>query len=181
MPKHASADTTQVWISVPHYIVANIVVVVRSYASMYSLLPFPTLHGLQVQHLSSYLQQCGKKLTIFLNHFTLVKGIPNYQHLHIITNSPDYVFAQRMCTNDADDDITLAHNPEEEFDRQTLPDTPTACWTCLLGSSSIRAYPPQLSPPPHIITYPLFSPSIQTTSICSRTRPWQSTPPSPEY
>ena len=132
MPKHASADTTQVWISVPHYIVANIVVVLRSYASMYSLLPSPTLHGLQVQHLSSYLQQCRKKLTIFLNdlkkltiflnHFTPVKGIPNYQHLHIIKNSPDFVFAQRMCTNNADDDITLAHNPEEEFDRQTLPD-----------------------------------------------------------
>ena len=59
---------------------------------------------------------------IFLNHFTAVKGICNYQHLHIIKNSPDHVFAKRTCTNDADDDITLAHNSEEEFDRQILPD-----------------------------------------------------------
>ena len=51
-----------------------------------------------------------------------MKGIHNYQHLHIIKNSPDYVFAKRTCTNDADDNITLAHNPEEEFDRQILPD-----------------------------------------------------------
>ena len=39
----------------------------------------------------------------------------------IIKNSPEYVFAKRTCTNDADDNITLAHNPEEEFDRQILP------------------------------------------------------------
>ena len=51
-----------------------------------------------------------------------MKGIHNYQHLHIIKNSLDHVFAKRTCTNDADDDITLAHNPEEEFDRQILLD-----------------------------------------------------------
>ena len=122
VPKHASADTTQEWISVPHDIVAYIVVVLCSYASMYSLLPPATHHGHQMQHLSSYLHQCGEKLTIFLNHLTPVKGIHNYQHLHIIKNSPDHVFAKRTCTNDADDNITLAHNPEEEFDRQILPD-----------------------------------------------------------
>ena len=51
-----------------------------------------------------------------------MKGIHNYQHLHIIKNSPDYVFAKRTCTNNADDNITLAHNTEEEFNRQLLPD-----------------------------------------------------------
>ena len=50
-----------------------------------------------------------------------MKGIHKYQHLHIIKNSPDYVFAKRTCTNDADDNITLAHNPEEEFDHRILP------------------------------------------------------------
>ena len=75
--------------------------------------------------------------------------------------------------------ITRAFQFVPDVSRQT-GEPPTACWTCLLGSSSIRAYPPQLSPPPHIITYPLLPPSIQTTSFCSRTRPWQSTPPSPE-
>ena len=122
MPKHASADTTQEWISVPHDIVADIVVVLCSYASINSLLPPATQHGHEMQHLSYYLYQCGKILTIFLNHFTPVKGIHNYQQLHIIKNSPDYVFAKRACTNVADDNITLAHNPEEEFDRQILPD-----------------------------------------------------------
>ena len=106
----------------PHDIVANAVVVLRSYASVYSLRPPATQHGHQMQHLSSYMHQCGKKLTIFLNHFTPVMGICNYQHLHIIKNSLDYVFAKRTCTNDADDDVTLAHNLEEEFDRQILPD-----------------------------------------------------------
>ena len=51
-----------------------------------------------------------------------MKGIHNYEHLHIIKNSPGYVFAKRTCTNDADDDTTLAHNPEEEFDRQIVLD-----------------------------------------------------------
>ena len=51
-----------------------------------------------------------------------MKEIRNYQHLHITKNSPDHVFAKRTCTNDADNDTTLAHNPEEEFDRQILPD-----------------------------------------------------------
>ena len=75
-----------------------------------------------MQHLSSYLHQCGKTLTIFLNHFTPVKGIHNYKHIHIIKSCPDNVFTKRTCTNDADDNNALAHNPEEEFDRQTLPD-----------------------------------------------------------
>ena len=70
--------------------------------------------------------------------------------------------------------VTRAFQFVPDVSRQT-GEPPTACWTCLPGSSSIRAYPPQLSPPPHIVTYPLFPPSIQTTSICSRTRPWQST------
>ena len=51
-----------------------------------------------------------------------MKAICNYQHLHIIKKSPDHVFAKRTCTDDADDNITLARNPEEEFDRQILPD-----------------------------------------------------------
>ena len=51
-----------------------------------------------------------------------MKGIHNYQCDHIIKNSPDKVFAKTTCTNDADDNITLAHNPEEEFERQILPD-----------------------------------------------------------
>ena len=51
-----------------------------------------------------------------------MKEIRNYQHLHITKNSPGHVFAKRTCTNGADDDTTLAHNPEEEFERQILPD-----------------------------------------------------------
>ena len=121
MPKHASADTTQEWISVSHYIVANVVVVLRNYASMYSLLPSATQYGHQMQHLYSYLQQCGKKLTIFLNHFKPVRGIHNYQNLHTIMNNADYVFSKSTWTYDAGNDITLAHNPEVEFDRQILP------------------------------------------------------------
>ena len=50
-----------------------------------------------------------------------MKVICNYQHLHIIKNSPDHVFAKRTCTNGANDDITLAYNPEEEFDCRILP------------------------------------------------------------
>ena len=106
----------------PYDIVANVVVVLHSYANVYSLPPPASQHGHLMQHLSSYLHQCGKKLTVFLDHFTPVKGICNYQHLHIIKNSPDHVFTKRTCTNDADNDITLAHNLEEEFDRQILPD-----------------------------------------------------------
>ena len=50
-----------------------------------------------------------------------MKGIHNYQHLHIMKNSPDYAFAKRACNNDADHDISLAHNPAEEFNWQFLP------------------------------------------------------------
>ena len=119
--KHASADTTQEWNSVPHDIVANIVVVLHSYASVYSLPPPATQHGHQMQHVSSYLHQHGKK-DDFLKSLHTSKENSQLLAPPYIKNSPDHVFTERTCTNDTDDDSTLAHNPEEELDRQILPD-----------------------------------------------------------
>ena len=73
-PKHASADTTQKWISVPRDKVDNAVVVLRSYANLYSLHPPATHHGHQMQHLFSYLHQCGKNIDDFLRSLHTSEG-----------------------------------------------------------------------------------------------------------
>lgn len=57
-----------------------------------------------------------------LDHFMPVKGIRNYQHFRFAKSRPGHVFARRKCTDDAEDDITLARNPDEVFDRQRLPE-----------------------------------------------------------
>ena len=126
LPKHASADTIIEWIPVPRDTVANFAVVLRSYASVHSVPPPAAQHG-RPNAPSVFLPasaQVKRFLTIFLNHFTPVKGIRSYiyQHLHIIKNSPGHIFAKSMCTDDADDDMSMACNPDEEFDHQILPD-----------------------------------------------------------